>query len=83
MSDKNFSESVMKQKDTNKEVAKMTSNLQHHKILLKEIKESFLIGDSMCKGRKMIIKLKNYLFSLSFRRGGMHRGLSKTMHQRI
>ena len=41
MSDKNFSESVMKQKDTNKEVAKMTSNLQHHKIPLKEIKESF------------------------------------------
>ena len=40
MSDKNFSESVMKQ-DTNKEVAKMTSNLQHHKIPLKEIKESF------------------------------------------
>lgn len=52
MSDKNFSESVMKQKDTNKEVAKMTSNLQHHKIPLKEIKESFLIGDSMCKGGK-------------------------------
>ena len=53
-SDKNFSESVMKQRDTNKEVAKMTSSLQHHKIPLKEIKESFLIGDSMCKGGKWL-----------------------------